>query len=92
MLFRSPAVLTRLLGVVFAAAMLLYVVRPLVLGLAGRRGPALPGGRLGITGMDAAMAELAHTNLSLAQQNPERAARLVRQWLLEPGEGGARNG
>jgi flagellar biosynthesis/type III secretory pathway M-ring protein FliF/YscJ len=29
------------------------------------------------------MSELARENLALAQQNPERAAQLVRQWLLE---------
>src|SRR6185295_11597349 len=82
----APVVLTRLLGVAFAAAMLLWVVRPLILGLAGRRGPAQAPGPLGITGMDTAMAELAQTNLQLTQQNPERAARLVRQWLGEAAE------
>src|SRR5206468_11322297 len=36
----APAVLTRLFAVVFVAEMLLYVVRPLVLGLATRRAGA----------------------------------------------------
>ncbi len=86
----APAVLTRLLGVAFAAAMLLWVVRPLVLGLATRRGgagAALPGGVV-LTGMDAAMAELAQHNLALAHQHPERAARLVREWLVESADRG----
>jgi flagellar M-ring protein FliF len=88
----APVVLTRLLGVAFAAAMLLYLVRPLVLGLGARRGGALAGGGGGaLTGMDAAMAELTQHNVALAQQNPERAARLVRQWLLEASEGSPRS-
>jgi flagellar M-ring protein FliF len=81
----APSVLPRLLGVVFAIAMLLWVVRPLILSLGTRRdnGGGRPGGVRGLTGMDAAMVELTGHNLALAQQNPERAARLVRQWLLE---------
>jgi len=71
---------TRLLGVVFAAAMLLYVVRPVVLGVAARL-PAAPGGRGALGGMDAAVAQLTQENLALTQQHPERAAQLVREWL-----------
>jgi flagellar M-ring protein FliF len=84
----APAVLLRLLGVVSAAAMLLWVVRPLVLGLAARRGGG-PGGPGELaTDMEGAMAALAHQNLALTQRNPEQAARLVREWLLEPADGG----
>jgi len=74
----APAVLTRLLAVAFAAAMLLYVVRPVVLGVASR----LPGPR-GIGAMEGAVAQLTHENLALTQQHPERAAQLVREWLRE---------
>src|SRR5438093_2897132 len=76
----APAVVTRLLGVVFAAAMLLYVVRPVVLGVAARL-PAGPAGPGALTGMDAAVAQLTQENLALTQQHPERAAQLVREWL-----------
>ncbi len=80
----APAVLTRLLAVAFVAAMLLYVVRPLVLGIAAR--PVAPGGvagRLPFSGPEAAVAQLTQQNAAIAQQDPERAARLVREWLLE---------
>ena len=79
----APAVLLRLLGVLFAAAMLLYVVRPLVLGVANRGAGggawqgALPGPAR------AATAQLTQENVALAQQHPERAAQLVREWLGE---------
>jgi flagellar M-ring protein FliF len=87
----APPVLTRLLAVLFAGGMLLYVVRPLILSLATRRvgvAGTLPGGAV-LTGMDAAMAELAQHNVALTQQNPERAARLVREWLRESADSGA---
>ena len=54
-----------------------YGVRPLFQTLGARTGPL---GR--ITGPDAARA-LTQENLALTQQDPERAARLVREWLLE---------
>ena len=82
----APAVLLRLLAVGFAAAMLLYVVRPLVLGLAAR--PASLGGaaaRIALSGPEAAVAQLTQENAVIAQQDPERAARLVREWLHEAG-------
>ena len=63
-------------AVAFAAGMLLWVVRPVVLGLASR----LPGPR-GIGAMEGAVAQLTQENLALTQQNPERAAQLVREWL-----------
>jgi flagellar M-ring protein FliF len=79
-----PAVATRVGAVGFVVAMLLWVVRPVVLGVAGRRasGPARIDAEL-----DAAMGALTHQNLSIAQEHPERAARLVREWLLESAGG-----
>jgi flagellar M-ring protein FliF len=81
----APAILMRLLGVVFAALMLLYVVRPLVMGVATR---GLPGGgtrQLELSGpVHAATAQLTQENVTLAQQHPERAAQLLREWLSEP--------
>src|SRR5579875_2273537 len=79
-----PAVVTRLWGLGFAVVMLLYVVRPLLLGLAQR--PAAAGGAAGVvTEMDQAMLELAGETRALTQRNPERAAQLVRLWLAEAG-------
>jgi flagellar M-ring protein FliF len=84
----APAVVTRLLGVAFAAAMLLWVVRPIVLGLGTRAGGAAAGGRLlgGAASVLPATAELTRENLQITQQNPARAAQLVREWLREGGE------
>jgi len=84
-----PSLLLRLLGVAFAAAMLLYVVRPLLLGLAARRAamPGLPG--MAGTEVDGAMAALTQQNLALTHRDPEQAARLVREWLLESADRGA---
>src|SRR5438034_4336832 len=72
-----PALLMRLLAVGLAAAGLFYVVRPLVLGLAARASE----GRAALP--QAAAAQLTQDNLALTQQNPERAAQLVREWLRE---------
>jgi len=72
-----PALLMRLLAVGLVAAGLFYVVRPLVLGLAARGGE----GRAALP--EAATAQLTQENLALTQQNPERAAQLVREWLRE---------
>jgi flagellar M-ring protein FliF len=83
----APAVLLRVVGVVFAALMLLYVVRPLLLELATRvsGAGARPGsGRPELTGPAQATAQLTQENAALAQQHPERAAQLVREWLNEP--------
>jgi flagellar M-ring protein FliF len=77
----APAVLMRLLAVVFVAAILLYVVRPLVVGLATRPLPVRQ--RLAAGGPAAAVSALTQENLALAQQDPERAAQLVREWLHE---------
>ena len=73
-----PTLLMRLLAVGLAAAGLFYVVRPLVVGLSARAGVE---GRGALA--EAAAARLTQENLALAQQNPERAARLVREWLRE---------
>ncbi len=74
-----PALLMRLLAVGLVAAGFFYVVRPLVLvlGLAARGSEAraaLP---------EAAAAQLTQENLAITQQNPERAAQLVREWMRE---------
>jgi flagellar M-ring protein FliF len=85
----APAILMRLLGVAFAAAMLLYVVRPIVIGLASRGGAPRGGGRLigGGAAVIPATAELTRENLQITQQNPARAAQLVREWLREGATG-----
>ena len=73
----APAVLLRLLAVVLVLGVLAFAVRPLAtawLARAPAQPPMLPEG---------AVARLTHENLALAQQHPERAAELVRQWLRE---------
>ena len=78
----APAVLVRLLAVAFAAAMLLWVVRPVVLAIAAR--PTVPALETpSLARVEVASAQLTQENLTLAQQNPERAAQLVREWLRE---------
>jgi flagellar M-ring protein FliF len=76
----APPILFRLLAIGFVAAMLLYVVRPLLVTIAarpvGRSTPALGA-------PEVAVAQLTHENQTLAQQHPERAAQLVREWLHE---------
>src|SRR5438046_3254382 len=72
-----PALLMRLFAVGLVAAGFFYVVRPLVLGLATRGGE----GRAALP--EPAAAQLTQENLPLTQQNPERAAQLVREWLRE---------
>jgi flagellar M-ring protein FliF len=84
-----PPIATRLLGVAFAAFMLLNVVRPMILALgvptaiegAGAEGPLQIGGREG------AMVAITKENQTLTKDNPERAAALIREWLLD-GPGG----
>jgi len=82
----APALAGRLFGVALLAVVLLVGVRPLVqaLGAAGPRVQPRPGGLT--LDRDTAVGELARENLALAQQHPERAAQLVRQWLLEGGK------
>jgi len=67
--------------------MLLWVVRPVMLGLAAR-GPTATGA-LGYDrpALGDATAQLSGENLAIAQKDPERAARLVREWLQEPAAG-----
>jgi flagellar biosynthesis/type III secretory pathway M-ring protein FliF/YscJ len=79
----APALVVRLLAVAFAAAMLLWVVRPLVLALAARPAAAPAPPVTSLAGLEIAAAQLTQENLALAQQNPERAAQLVREWLQE---------
>ena len=67
--------------------MLLWVVRPVILGLAARV-PARAGEGIGSLGIDRpalghATAQLSGENLAITQKDPERAARLVREWLKE---------
>jgi flagellar M-ring protein FliF len=79
----QPYVMRVLAFGVFVFAML-WIVRPMVasLGTATAR-RTLPGR---VTGPEAALA-ITQENVALAQQNPERAAQLVREWLSEhPGE------
>lgn len=76
-----PALAMRLLAVAFAAAMLFWVVRPLLLGLAARGEAARAGGPAAIPHQ--AVLQLTQENLALTRQHPERAAALVREWLKE---------
>jgi flagellar biosynthesis/type III secretory pathway M-ring protein FliF/YscJ len=79
----APSILARLLGVGLVIAVLVLVVRPLAQALRTAGVNAAPRHGGGFLARDGSLGELAHENLSLAQQNPERAAQLVRQWLLE---------
>jgi flagellar M-ring protein FliF len=83
----APAVLMRLLGVGLAIGLLLFVVRPMIAGLATRVG-AGGGGRPALGPPAGATAALTHENLQITQQSPERAAQLVREWLREGAAGG----
>ena len=76
----APTVVLRLLAVVFLGAVLLYFVRPVVLQFLAR--PVEERGRMASV-PETAAARLTQENLALTQQNPERAAQLVRQWLQE---------
>jgi len=78
-----PAVIPRLLAVAFAAVMLLYVVRPLVLAVASRPSSPALASPVAALGVDAASAQLTRENVALTRQNPERAAQLVREWLRD---------
>lgn len=80
-----PPVATRLLGVAFAAFMLLNVIRPMILALGAPREGGFGTGR--VAGGDGAAAAVTRENQTLTRENPERAAALIREWLLE-GPGG----
>ena len=80
----APPLAARLFAVLFALGALALVVRPVVRALATAR-PATEirlGERAGAAG------ELTRENVTLAQQNPERAAQLVREWLAENAKAG----
>src|SRR5262249_10512667 len=75
----APVVLVRLLAIGVAIGLLVWVVRPLLVGLA-----AVANRRAAEAGpMGGAIGQLTQENLALTQRNPERAAQLVREWLLE---------
>ncbi|HXJ35869.1 MAG TPA: flagellar basal-body MS-ring/collar protein FliF [Candidatus Eisenbacteria bacterium] len=80
----APSLIARGLGIALVLGVLIFGVRPLVQNLGTSR--ALP--RLGGLFLDreAAVSEIARENVALSQQNPERAAQLVRQWLVEHGQ------
>jgi flagellar M-ring protein FliF len=81
-----PAILARLLGVGLLLGVLALVVRPLVRAI-GAAAAAGRGRRAGaFADHEAPVGELTRENIALAQQDPERAAQLVRQWLIESGE------
>jgi flagellar M-ring protein FliF len=75
-----PAVAGRVLAVVLLLGVLATIVRPLLQAIAAgaRTRPRLAGTLIDREG---AVGELARETVTLAQQNPERAAQLVRQWL-----------
>lgn len=77
-----PAVLTRVLGAGLVLVGLLYVVKPLLLALAVRRATGAAAA-LELGDLSSAVQALTQENLLLTQQNPERAAQLVREWLAE---------
>jgi flagellar M-ring protein FliF len=81
-----PAVLGRLTSVVLVVGVLLFVVRPLVRQLGAAPAPTRRAFRGLFLDRESAVSDLAQENVALAQQNPERAAQLVRQWLLESGQ------
>ena len=80
----APPLAARLVAVLFALGTLALVVRPVVRALGGAR--SAPEIRLGERA--GAAGELARENVTLAQQNPERAAQLVREWLAENAKAG----
>jgi flagellar M-ring protein FliF len=87
-----PSLLPRVVGVLFAGAMLLWVVRPLILGLATSRGGGRAAGRAAVEVKVpiGAVRQLTAENLDLAREHPERAAQLVREWLRESAPAAAR--
>lgn len=78
----APVVGTRLLGVLFIVFMFFKVIRPLLVGLAVTPEGAPGTGTIPNT-PEAAIAALTKENLALLQQHPDRAAQLVREWLIE---------
>ncbi len=84
-----PGLAGRALGVVLLLGVLVTVVRPLVRALGAADARTRP--RLGGNAVDreGVVGDLARENATLAQQNPERAAQLVRQWLHDGAKGAA---
>jgi flagellar M-ring protein FliF len=78
-----PSLAARALGVVLVLGVLAVVVRPLVRTLGPARGGARPRLAAPVAEHEGAVGELARANVALVQQNPERAAQLLRQWLAE---------
>src|SRR5262249_8216260 len=76
----APSLILKLLMVALVFGGIFYVIPAVARSL------GTPGGPLGprLTGPQAAIA-LTQENLALTQQNPERAAQLVREWLHESG-------
>lgn len=75
-----PALAARALGIVFVLGVLATVVRPLANAIATAGPRTRPRPATTVVDREGAV-ELARENVALAQQNPERAAQLVRQWL-----------
>jgi len=77
-----PALVGRLLGAGLVLGALVLLARSVVQAIATAAATQpRPTGL--VVDRDTAVSELARENLALAQQHPERAAQLVRQWLLE---------
>jgi flagellar M-ring protein FliF len=79
----APWVIRWFLSIGIAVGGLFFFVRPLLLAIASR--PRLGGGGfeelMGNPGADAAVARLTRENLAIAQESPERAAQLIREWI-----------
>ena len=80
----APPLAARLVAVLFALGALALVVRPVVRALATAR----PASEIRLGERAGAAGELTRENVTLAQQNPERAAQLVREWLAENAKAG----
>jgi flagellar M-ring protein FliF len=80
----APPLAARLVAVLFALGALALVVRPVVRAL----GTAQSGPEIRLGERAGAAGELTRENVTLAQQNPERAAQLVREWLAENAKAG----
>jgi flagellar M-ring protein FliF len=78
-----PAMVLRLLGLGAIGLVLVLVVRPLVRALGRAGAPAQRGAGAVVAERESTFTELARQNATLAQRHPERAAELVRRWLVE---------
>jgi hypothetical protein len=75
---RLTSIAGRLLAVALVVAVLALLVRPLVQAVARNVGAAQV-----TAAREGTVAELTRKNVALARENPERAAALVRRWLVE---------